>query len=71
MPLDADLYQPTKTGLEYFYEKLEVGGFLILHDYNNPRWPGVMQAAQEFFSDKPETPIQIPDKSGSSIIRKL
>ena len=69
--LDADLYQPTKSGLQYFYEKLEPGGCLILHDYDNPRWPGVIQAAQEFFADKPEKPVRIPDKSGSSLIKKI
>lgn len=68
--LDADLYQPMKAGLEYFYDKLEPGGFLILHDYDNPRWPGVLRAAQEFFADKPEKPIRIPDKSGTGLIRK-
>jgi len=68
--LDADLYQPTKAGLEYFYEKLEPGGFFIVHDYDNPRWPGVQRAVREFFADKPEKPITIPDKSGSGLIRK-
>jgi O-methyltransferase len=53
--LDADLYPPMKSGLEYFYDKLEPGGFLILHDYDNPRWPGVMHAAQEFFPTNPKS----------------
>ena len=69
--LDADLYKPTKSGLEYFYDKLVPGGVLILHDYNNSRWPGVAMAVKEFFGDKPEMPIVIPDKSGSGLIRKV
>ena len=69
--LDADLYQPTKSGFEYFYDKLEPNGFFIFHDYNNPHWPGVLRAVQEFFADKPEKPIAIPDKSGTGIIRKI
>ena len=69
--LDADLYEPTKAGLEYFYDKLEPGGFLILHDYGSPHWPGVLRAAQEFFANKPEKLIRIPDRSGSSLIRKI
>jgi len=69
--LDADLYEPTKAGLEYFYDKLEPGGFLILHDYGSPYWPGVLRAAQEFFANKPEKLIRIPDRSGSSLIRKI
>ena len=69
--IDVDLYQPTKACLEYFYDKLEPGGFLILHDYGNPRWPGVLRAAQEFFSGKPEKLVWIPDKSGSGLIRRV
>ena len=68
--LDADLYHPTKSGLEFFYDKLEPGGFLILHDHNTPHWKGVNQATLGFFADKPETMIHIPDKGGTTLIRK-
>jgi O-methyltransferase len=66
--LDVDLYAPTMAGLEYFCRRISQGGFLVVHDYN--AWPGVRRAMDEFFSDKVEKPIPMPDKSGSALIVK-
>jgi hypothetical protein len=68
--LDADLYNPQISGLEYFYKRIVRGGVLIVHDCNNEYF-GSRQALDEFFLDKPETPIIIPDKSGSAIVIKI
>jgi O-methyltransferase len=69
--LDMDLYQSTKDGLNFFYDRTAPGGYIFLHDYNNPEsdW-GVSRAVQEFLNDKPETFIEIPDSWGSVVIRK-
>jgi O-methyltransferase len=40
--LDADLYNPTKAGLEYFYPHLSPGGVIFIHDYNH-KWEGLMK----------------------------
>jgi Macrocin-O-methyltransferase (TylF) len=63
--LDCDLYAPTRAGLEFFYPKLVRGGFLIIHDYMSFYWDGVEKAIDEFFANKPERFIPIPDKSGT------
>jgi O-methyltransferase len=68
--LDCDLYAPMHAGLEFFYPKLVPGGFLIIHDYMSLYWDGVEKAINEFFADKPERFIPIPDKSGTIAIRK-
>lgn len=68
--LDADLYNPQIAGLEYFYPKTSRGGAIIIHDCNNEYF-GSRKALDEFFFDKPETPIIIPDKSGSAIVIKI
>jgi O-methyltransferase len=68
--LDADLYNPQLSGLEYFYPKMTLGGVIIIHDCNNEYF-GSRKAIDEFFLDRPETPIIIPDKSGSAIVVKL
>jgi len=65
--LDADLYKPTKAGLEYFYPKLSPGGVIIVHDYNH-KWPGIKRAVDEFISSVPETLIMVPDMEGSVMI---
>ena len=68
--LDADLYKPTAEALAFFYPKLVPGGLLILHDYGSGAWPGIAQAADAFFADKPESLVRIPDKSGTAILRR-
>ncbi len=34
--LDPDKYKPTFAGLEIFYPRLSQGGYLFMHDFNNP-----------------------------------
>jgi len=67
--LDADLSEPMMAGLKFFYDRVVPGGFILAHDFNS--WPGARKAVAEFFSDKPERPIPMPDKSGSALIVKL
>jgi O-methyltransferase len=66
--LDADLYEPIRAGLEFFYPRMSPGGALVVHDYN--AWIGSRTAVDEFFKGKPEVPIPMPDKSGSALIVK-
>jgi O-methyltransferase len=67
--LDADLYAPTKAGLEYFYPLLSPGGVIIIHDYNF-KWPGIKKAVDDFVSTIPETLVMVPDMDGSALISK-
>jgi O-methyltransferase len=69
--LDMDLYQSTKDGLEFFFDRVSPGGYIFLHDYNNPEsdW-GVSRAVNEFMASKSETLMEIPDTWGSVVIRK-
>ncbi len=68
--LDADLKKPTADALEFFYPRLAPGGFLVMHDYGSRAWPGVAQAVDAFFADKPESIVRIPDKSGTAVVRR-
>jgi len=67
--MDADLYNPTKAGLEFFYPRLSPGGIIIIHDYN-PDWPGIMQAVDEFSKSISEPVIPLPDQDNSIMIFK-
>lgn len=69
--IDCDLEKPIKDSLEYFYPKLSKGGFLIIHDYASLNWDGATMAIDEFFKDKLEKLIPIPDKSGTVVVRKI
>ncbi len=44
--LDADLYEPTHSGLEFFYPRLSTGGIVVIHDYN--AWPGGARPLRTF-----------------------
>lgn len=66
--LDADLYEPTIEGLKFFYPRLSEKGMIVIHDYN--AWPGARKAVDEFFLNRKELPIPMPDKSGSALIIK-
>jgi hypothetical protein len=69
--LDADLYAPILSGLEYFYPRMVPGGFIIIHDYSSLCWPGAERAVDTFFANKPECVIPLPDGAGSAVVRRL
>lgn len=70
--LDLDLHPPTLDSLKFFYPRLSKGGYLILHDFNNPEsGHAIQRAVKEFFADKPEQPIEIGDVWGSLLVRKI
>ena len=55
--------------LEYWWPKLKPGGTLIMDDYNWREFPGLVQAAEEFFSrNKYET--KVPTSSQLLIVKK-
>lgn len=54
--LDVDTYESTKQCLAFFYQRMNLGGVIISHDYLTA--PGVMKAFDEFFADKPEPVIE-------------
>ena len=68
--IDCDLEKPILSALNYFYPRIRKGGFLIMHDHSSLYWPGAQKAINEFFIDKKEYIIPIPDKSGTCVIRK-
>ena len=67
--LDADLYNPTKAGLEYFYSHISPGGVIFIHDYNY-KWEGLMKAVDEFVATIPEKLILVPDLDSTVMIIK-
>jgi O-methyltransferase len=54
--LDVDTYQSTLNSLNYFYDKMSIGGYIICHDYKNQfgSTSGVPIAVDEFLSEKNE-----------------
>ena len=50
--LDVDLEESTLAGLRFFLPRLSPGGCLLLHDYNNPRLPGVRRAVERWEAEQ-------------------
>lgn len=71
--IDVDLYITTYKGLEFFYPRMVSGGYIFIHDYNIPReYKGsVYEAVNDFMKDKPERIIELPDRLGSVVFRKI
>ena len=46
--LDMDLYKPTIEGLRFFWDKMETGGIILVHDYFSEEYSGVKCAVEEF-----------------------
>lgn len=67
--MDADLYNPTKAGLKFFFPRLSPGGLIIVHDYN-PDWPGIMKAVDEFAKEIKLPIVPMPDQDSSVMIFK-
>ena len=67
--LDADLYAPLLSGLEYFYPRLSPGGMILLHDYNNERFQGARQAVEDYEKCRhPLVLVPLCDLHGSAVI---
>lgn len=55
--LDCDLYQSYKTCLTFFYNRLQMGAYMVFDEYEHVKdWPGARKAIDEFFMDKVEKP---------------
>jgi O-methyltransferase len=68
--LDADLYEPIYAGLRFFYPRLEKGGYIFIHDFNNDAYKGARKAVEQFCSKENIGFVPIPDSGGSAIISK-
>lgn len=65
--IDADLYNPTRAGLEFFYPRLSPGGVILVHDYNF-KWEGVIKAVDDFCKTIPENPVVLADRECTVMI---
>lgn len=70
--LDVDLEESTLAGLRWFYPRLNPGGYLLLHDYNSPRLPGVKRALRRYEAELGKCLPAVPlcDVNGSLVLCK-
>lgn len=58
--IDVDLYEPTKSSLEFFYPRMVQGGIIVCDDYGFITCPGALRAMQDFMTDRPEPIVACP-----------
>ena len=68
--LDADLFNPTLAGLEYFYPRMEKGGYIFIHDFGSYHYEDVKKAVYEYCNKHGATMIPIVDRGLSVIVAK-
>lgn len=67
--VDLDIYTAIKSACEFFYPRVQPGGFMLFDDYGFPSCPGAREAVDEFFADKPEVKICL--MTGQCSVQKL
>ena len=68
--IDADLYTPILSGLEYFYPRLEKGGYIFIHDFGGYSFEGAKQAVLEFCDKYNISYVPMLDNCLSVVITK-
>ena len=58
--IDVDIYRSVLDCCEFFYPRVAVSGLLVFDDYGSESCPGAKMAVDEFFRDRPETPMYLP-----------
>ncbi len=66
--LDMDLYEPTRTALEWLWPRLEPWAAILLHDYD--ALPSVRKAVDEFSRPKGIVASPLSDRFGSAVLFK-
>ncbi|GAB4388218.1 MAG: TylF/MycF/NovP-related O-methyltransferase [Thermodesulfovibrionales bacterium] len=64
--VDVDVYKSAMDCCEFFYPRVQRGGFMVFDDYGFRSCPGLKTAVDEFFAGKPEEPLFLP--SGQCLI---
>ena len=68
--IDCDLYDSITYGLEYYYPRLEKGGYIFIHDYINKKYKGAKRAVQDYCDKNGISYTVNPDACGTAIIAK-
>jgi O-methyltransferase len=67
--IDADLFAPVYAGLVYFYPRLEVGGYIFVHDYNGEVY-GAKEAVIQFATENSIPYFPMCDVAGTVVFAK-
>ena len=68
--LDVDLEESTYAGLCWFLPRMSPGGYLLLHDWDNPALPGVRRALERWERERGRRLPAVPlcDRNGTLVL---
>ncbi len=67
--LDVDLEESTLAGLRFFLPRMSAGACLLLHDYDNPKLPGVKRALERYEAEHGRlAAVPLCDVNGTLVI---
>jgi O-methyltransferase len=64
--IDVDIHRSVLDCCAFIYPRIVSGGFMVFDDYGFPSCPGARRAVDDFFADKPETPLVLP--TGQAVV---
>ncbi|AEF85675.1 O-methyltransferase [Treponema primitia ZAS-2] len=68
--IDADLLEPIYQGLKYFYPRLQKGGCIFVHDFNNMEYAGAKAAVKKYSMELNIPYFPLSDICGSVVFIK-
>lgn len=68
--IDADLFNPVYEGLKYFYPRMNQGGYILIHDYNNNQFKGAGNAVRQYCRENGLYVVPLSDVHGSAVLVK-
>lgn len=66
--LDMDLYLPILNGLRFFWDKMQPGGYILVHDYFRNDLSGVKKAIEDFENERGIVIVKAPIGDFCSIL---
>lgn len=66
--LDTDLYEPIKAGLEFFWPRMNDGGYIFVHDFAGLE--GVRKAVEEYCRSMKIGYTRLPDDCHTAVLAK-
>lgn len=67
--IDLDIYRSISDASQFFYPRMNPGGVIVYDDYGFSSCPGARRSVDDFYADKPDSPIVLP--TGQAVVIKV
>lgn len=67
--LDMDIYKPTYESLLWFWDRLNPGGYIFVHDFGV--WDGIREAVERFCAERKTGYLRLADNHSVAIVKSI